>query len=185
MMRHLEVASEGATPRPSPALEEADVDAFRAFFVQHRARLVQASRLVMGSMAEGEEVAQEAFLKVWERWPRVRRMERPHGYLFRTALNVARRRQHAIRITARRTVTPRRTVDDETAVVDARDAVLRLLARLSPRRRAVLVLIEVLGFDTAEVASILEVQPGAVRTLVSRARADVERLLAEEEGGAG
>jgi RNA polymerase sigma-70 factor, ECF subfamily len=42
-----------------------------------------------GNRAEAEELAQDAFLKVWERWDRVADIEEPVGYLYRTAMNLS------------------------------------------------------------------------------------------------
>ena len=41
---------------------------------------------------EAEELMHDAFLKVWERWGRVRDMDRLAGYLYRTAINAFRTR---------------------------------------------------------------------------------------------
>ena len=71
---------------PLPA-EQAD-DAFGRFFEEHHERLHAALWLVARDGHEAEEIAQDAFLKVWERWDRVGGIEDPAGYLFRTAMNL-------------------------------------------------------------------------------------------------
>ena len=45
-----------------------------------------------GNRAEAEEIMQDAFLKLWERWDRVREIDDQTGYLYRTPMNVFRRR---------------------------------------------------------------------------------------------
>ena len=45
-----------------------------------------------GNRAEAEELMQDAFLSVWERWDRVSGMDDPIGYLYRTAMNLFRKR---------------------------------------------------------------------------------------------
>jgi hypothetical protein len=52
---------------------------FEGFFAENRERLFRALWLVARDRHEAEEVAQEAFLKVWERWDRVGRVEGPAG----------------------------------------------------------------------------------------------------------
>ena len=47
---------------------------------------------------------QDAFLKVWERWDRVGRMDDPVGYLYRTAMNLFRKRYRRAMLAVRRTV---------------------------------------------------------------------------------
>ena len=44
---------------------------FEAFFRSERVRLLRALYLVTGNRQEAEELTQEAFLRVWERWPSV------------------------------------------------------------------------------------------------------------------
>src|SRR6266498_4134161 len=60
---------------------------FEAFYLAHRVRLFRALVVVTRDVHAAEEVAQDAFVRVWERWDRVRQMEDPAGYLYRTALN--------------------------------------------------------------------------------------------------
>jgi len=67
--------------------EAAQPATFEAFFDAERARLLRALYLLTGNRDEAEEVLQDAFIAVWERWDRVGAMDDPTGYLFRTALN--------------------------------------------------------------------------------------------------
>src|SRR5439155_7858655 len=60
---------------------------FEPFYRAHRVRLFRALVLVTRDPHAADEVAQDAFVRVWERWDRVRRMQDPTGYLYRTALN--------------------------------------------------------------------------------------------------
>ena len=68
--------------------------AFEAFLEAERVRLFGALYLLTGSSEEAEEVLQEAFIAIWERWDRIRGMEDPAGYLYRTAMNRHRSRKH-------------------------------------------------------------------------------------------
>ena len=79
------------------------------FFDAERTSLFGALAVMTGNRAEAEEVMQDAFLRVWERWDRVSEMESPEGFLYRTALNVYRRRLHraAIAVTQATTLLPR------------------------------------------------------------------------------
>jgi DNA-directed RNA polymerase specialized sigma24 family protein len=51
------------------------VRTFEGFFESERVRLYRALFAVTGSRSEAEDIAQDAFLKVWERWDRVGRMD--------------------------------------------------------------------------------------------------------------
>ncbi|HEV8420016.1 MAG TPA: sigma factor, partial [Actinomycetota bacterium] len=74
------------------ATEVAPGLSFEQFFASGYARLLRAMYLLTGSIAEADDIAQESMARVYERWERVRRMQSPQGYVFRTALNLNRRR---------------------------------------------------------------------------------------------
>jgi hypothetical protein len=66
---------------------------FEELFAAEHESLFRALYLITGSTQESEELMQDAFLKVFERWDRVQMMENPGGYLCRVAINGARSRQ--------------------------------------------------------------------------------------------
>jgi RNA polymerase sigma factor (sigma-70 family) len=153
---------------------------FESFYLAHRLRLFQAMAMLTRDVHMAEELTQDAFARVWERWERVQRMDDPTGYLFRTALNgwfqIHRRAARA----ARRVVTPRQGADPLEAV-DDRDMLARRLLELPARQRAALVLTEYLGHDSTSAGRVLGIRPGTVRRLASKGRAALRRGL-EEEG---
>src|SRR6266516_4369257 len=61
---------------------------FQRFFEAEHHRLTTALYLITGDTSEAEELSQEAMVRMYERWDRVRRMDSPTGYLYRTALNL-------------------------------------------------------------------------------------------------
>jgi RNA polymerase sigma factor (sigma-70 family) len=148
---------------------EASAD-FESFFREERLRLYGSMLLITGSTHEADEVVQEAFFKVWERWDRVGSMENPTGYLFRTALNAHRSAYRRAVRAAKRTLSPPPSPDPLTAVA-VRDEVLRALAAMTPRQRTAVVLTELHGYDTDEAAHAMGIRPGTVRVLVSKGRA--------------
>jgi len=143
---------------------------FELFFRDERGRLFGSMLLITGSTHEADEVVQEAFFKVWERWDRVGVMENPTGYLYRTALNAQRSAYRRAVRAAKRTISPAPPEDPFTAVA-ARDEVLRALATMTPRQRTAVVLTELHGYDTDEAARAMGIRAGTVRVLVSKARA--------------
>ena len=64
---------------------------FEDFFGSEHARLFGALCFVTGDRHEAEEIMQDAFLRMWERWDG-RGFDDPSAYLFRTAMNVFRNR---------------------------------------------------------------------------------------------
>jgi RNA polymerase sigma-70 factor (ECF subfamily) len=149
---------------------------FEAFFQEEHARLLRALYLITTDRSEAEDVTQEALLRVWERWSRVRRMENPTGYLYRVALNISRSRARSVSRSMRRVLWPMSPVDP-LAVTEDRDAVVRALRTLTPRQRAALVLTELLDMDVASTAQALGIKEGTVRSLVSQARSAMRSRL--------
>ena len=57
---------------------------FEELFDAEYLKLARAMHLLAGDRSEGEDLAQEALAKVYERWNRVREMDSPLGYVYRT-----------------------------------------------------------------------------------------------------
>jgi len=165
----------------APALSNEDelvteTRTFQAFFEAERDGLFGALVLITGDKHEAEEVTQDAFLAVWERWDRVRAMDNSAGYLYRTAMNVFRRRRRRAALAVRRAVGLVQAEDAFAAAV-ARQVVAKALAGLSRRQRAALVLTELLGFTSEEAGLTLGIRPVTVRVLASQGRAAMKRSL--------
>lgn len=142
---------------------------FEDFFDDEHARLFRALCLVTRNRHEAEEIMQDAFLAMLERWDRTR-IEDPVGYLYRVAMNAFRKRARRAVLAARRTVGLIRP-DDSIEAVDARDAAVRALAPLSRQQRAAVVLMDLLGYTSEEAAKLLGIRPSTVRMHSSRAHA--------------
>ena len=151
---------------------------FETFYENSHARLYTALCLVTGSRHEAEEVMQDAFVRVWERWDRVGRLEEPTGYLYRAAMNLVRSRYRRASLALRRTVglAPK---NDDLAAVEDRVVVACALRALTPSQRAAVVLISMFGLPSEEAGRILDMKPSAVRTLASRARASMRNEVGE------
>ena len=153
---------------------------FEDFFREHSPNLYARLCLITGNRAEAEELSQDAFLKVWERWDRVADMEEPVGYLYRTAMNLFRKRYRRTLLALRKTVSAelRR---DEFAMAEDRSVVARALLELAPRQRAALVLTELIGFTSEEAGRMLGVRAGTVRALASQGRAAMKQQLEDDD----
>ena len=153
-----------------------DAQSFEEFFEIESPTMFRRLCLVTGNRHEAEEVMQDAFLKVFERWDRVRLMEDPTGYLYRTALNRYRSRLRRAGRAARRVIGQAHGRD---GFADAEDRVeiARALARLSPRRREAIVLTELLGYGSAEAGRVMGVADATVRRLAQDARAELRTTL--------
>lgn len=169
----------GTTPLASEIGAEAS---FEAFVHAESTDLHGALRLLTRDRAEAEDVMQEALLRVWERWDRVRTLEDPAGYLYRTAMNVYRKRLRRAAVALRHAIrtTPRR---DELDEVESRDVVLRALTTLTPRQRMAIVLLDLLDMSSEEAARSMGVRPTTVRVLASQGRAALRTNLGRDLDG--
>ena len=153
---------------------------FEAFYDAEARTLFQRLWLVTGNRAEAEELMQDAFLKVWERWDRVGGMDDAVGYLYRTAMNLFRKRYRRTAIAVRRTVGLAPSNDDFSDA-DDRHVVRHVLATLPPRQRAALVLTELLGFTTKEAGDALGVTDATIRSLTRHGRDAFRRVMEVED----
>lgn len=153
---------------------------FEDFFYAEHVRLSRALYLLTGSDAEADDLTQEAMVRVFERWDRVQHMDSPQGYLFRTALNLHRSRLRRMATRARHIVAPAPS-PDPAEVAEDRDSLARALGSLPTGQREALVLVEWLGMDQQEAAATLRIRPGSVRARLSRAKADLRRMLEDED----
>jgi RNA polymerase sigma factor (sigma-70 family) len=160
------IREESAVGDPTAAFEE--------FFATERTRLHRALFAITGSRTEAEDIAQDAFLRVWERWARVGSLDDPAGYLHRTAMNVFRDRRRRLVNSLRRVIQPP-TAPNEYDLVEARSIAVEMLGSLSPRQRAAIVLTEGLGYSAEEAGRMLGIKGSTVRALHYQARSSMRR----------
>jgi RNA polymerase sigma-70 factor, ECF subfamily len=150
---------------------------FDTFFLEEHDRLFKALYFVTGSRQDAEELMQEAFMKLWERWDTIDSIDDPTGYLFRIALNGFRMRRRRAAVAVRKTV-PVPESRDAFVEAEMRADVRTLLLTLTPRQRAALLLVDLLGYPSEQAARIMRVRPSTVRALATKGR----RALRAMEG---
>ena len=171
------VRAEGEVVRLHPERVEAWAR-FDTFFVEQHERLYKALYFVTGSRHDAEELMQDAFLRLWERWDEIGTIEDPTGYLFRIALNGFRMRRRRAAMAIRKVIpVPERR--DVYLDAEMRADVRQLLLEVTPHQRAALVLVDLLGYPSEQAARILRVRPSTVRALATQGR---RALRAATEG---
>ncbi|WP_262701682.1 MULTISPECIES: RNA polymerase sigma-70 factor [Streptomyces] len=149
-------------------------------FEEHRRMLFGIAYRMLGSVADAEDVVQDAWLRCSQVSTPV---ENPAGYLTRTVTNLALNRLTSAAVTREQYVGPwlpeplvtRPDVGEEVELAESVSlAMLVVLESLSPLERAVFVLKEVFGFSFREIAAMLDRGEAAVRQVGSRARAHVQ-----------
>jgi RNA polymerase sigma-70 factor (ECF subfamily) len=153
---------------------------FELFFRAESETLFRRLWIVTGNRAEAEDIMQDAFLKMWERWDRIGTIQDPTAYLYRTAMNEFRSRYRRAKRALRRMVAPE-LAEDAFARADDREVVRQALGRLSRRQRAALVLTEMLGYTSEEAGRVLGVKAATVRALAHQARAAFAKLTGDED----
>lgn len=167
------VARRRAAADPGPAFAEF----FRAVYP----RLARGLLLLTGDPGEAEELAQEALARAFERWDRVGGMESPEGYVYRTALNLNRKRLRGLAVRARRLLgvgAPADPADEAVARADVR----RAMAGVPRPSREALVLVTWLGLSTEEAGRILGIGAASVRSRLHRGRAALRERLGARDG---
>ncbi len=162
-----------------------------AFYTEHRSELLAHANRVLKDSAKAEEITQDALIKFMLAAPDLESTEHALSYLHRTIENLC---IDLFRLEGRR---PNLVVlDDATAEIEAawqndgdhslamsaaEDAAIvrQALALLSSAERAALVMWEVEGRSTEEIAAELGIKTTAVRHTVSRARASLRKILSE------
>jgi RNA polymerase sigma-70 factor (sigma-E family) len=146
----------------------ADDAAFRAFVEDNGASLLHAARLLTGDHHRGEDLVQTALTRVYLKWDRI---DAPLAYarkaLVTAHIDSTRRRWWGEKPTE---VLPE-VVDDSAAehAADERDQLRRMLAGLTARERAVIVLRYYCDQSEQEAARTLGVPVGTVKSTCSRA----------------
>jgi RNA polymerase sigma-70 factor (ECF subfamily) len=176
-----------------------DQQAFRELTDPYRAELQLHCYRILGSLQDAEDLVQETLLAAWRGLESFESRASVRTWLYRIAtnhcLNALRTRSRRPReVPAMDAPEPTRRVepvwlepypDDPAASYEARESVelayILALQGLPPRQRAALVLRDVLGFRTAEVAEMLGTGELSVKGALQRARAALRAPAADRE----
>lgn len=160
---------------------DGDSAAFRELSARHLAPVTRYAARMLGDAAEAEEVAQEAFLRLWQQAPRWQPRARVSTWLYRVAHNLCvdrlRRRRDAGAAALDRMSTgvrPSQLLADKELALEVELA----LAELPERQRAALSLVHYEGLGGAEAAEVLEISVEALESLLSRGRRTLRERLA-------
>ncbi len=169
---------------PMNATARWDADsAVAELYAGHYAGLVRLAVLLVRDVGTAEEVVQDAFVAVHGRWHRLREPERALAYLRQTVVNrarsVLRRRgveaRHGSGALARDVSGP--AADEQALATDVRVRVLDALRALPPRQREVLALRYYADLSEEQIATVLGISRGSVKTHASRGAAALRPAL--------
>src|SRR5262245_35827356 len=166
-------------------LARREMGALREAYVAHGERVQRLCLRLLGRTADAEDATQEVFLKLFERARTFDGRARFSTWLHRFTVNLCLSRMERERLRLARAlpdegelVDPADSPVEALGRTEAREALERLLLRLSPEHRSILVLRELEGLSYQEIAAALATPEGTVMSRLSRAREQLLRLAA-------
>lgn len=140
-------------------------------------RLVRSAVLMGCTRAEAEDIVQSALTKCLLNWGRVWAADDRDAYVHKVVINTftSARRRRWVGERPMATV-PESIADDQLSAYDAADALSRSLGRLTADQRRCVVLRYYAHLTEQQMAAVLDVPPGTVKSRLSRAL----RTLAED-----
>lgn len=151
--------------QPAPSSES-----FEDVYRREALGMVRLAFLMVGSRPQAEEIVQDAFARLLERWDST---QSPGAYLRTSVVNGC-KRAHRRRSLERRTAARE---PDPAPVGLGVDHLSDALAALPPKRRAAIVLRYYDGLSEAEISTVLRVRPGTVKSLASRGLAQLREVI--------
>ncbi len=169
-----------------------DEQAFATLIRRHERRVFGLLVRMLGNREEAEDVAQETFLNLHRHGHRFRREARFSTFVYRVAVNAAlnrrrslgRRRARLENLTHRQAAgddlpTAPRGPEDSAVGGEIRERVQQEIQRLSPTLRAPLVLYDIEGLPYSEIADVLRLREGTVKSRIHRARQALRERLSD------
>ena len=166
-------------------------EAFGQLVERYQHRLYHGLLHALGSAEDAQDIAQEAFVNAFEKLSSFKGEAAFYSWLFRIALNAsisARRktRRMSVSVELRREVSGLEPADDNPSnepsyamdVSDRQRLVRQALSELSEEFRTALVLKEMDGMSYEEIAAVVDVPLGTVRSRIHRARLELRAKLA-------
>jgi RNA polymerase sigma-70 factor (sigma-E family) len=172
-------------PGPAADLDAGTGGSVATLFREHHGELVRLAVLMVGDLPTAEDVVQDVYASMYSRRSQIAARDTILPYVRAAVLNgcrsVLRRRVIARRVgAARRDEPPAKSAESQVILSEDRRQVLAALARLPRRRREVLVLRYYLDLSEAEIAAVLRISPGTVKSTAARGLAALARDLGEQ-----
>ncbi len=182
-----ETPASGGVRRAATAQEkhaEAREATFEQFFRSHEGAILGYLWRITGDEQASHDIAQETFLRAWQRFEQVSRYEQPRAWLFRVATNLAsnHRRHRSIHDATMARFSPAHPATLDPAAGVAESAIVRAALLAMPvRQRSALVLRVVYGLSIPEIAEALGASKAAAAMTLSRAREAFRARYMQEE----
>ncbi|HXP19701.1 MAG TPA: SigE family RNA polymerase sigma factor [Streptosporangiaceae bacterium] len=146
--------------------------------------LTLALLLTSGHRAEAEDLLQDVLERAYRRWPRIVRNGCPEPYVRKMLVNAAVDRRRRLRRRPEEPLildTADPMANDQAVQTADRDLLLRAMAELAPRQRAVLVLRYFEDLSEAQIAAMLGCSTGTVKSQASRALTRLREIAGQSD----
>ena len=160
-------------------MDGTDAPHFEDWYRGSQPKLASALLAVCGDPVLAREATDEAFARALERWSRLSTMDSPEAWVYRTAVNVVRRRARRAaleqRLLRRSSLVPREPVPgwDLDLLAAIRD--------LPPRQRTAVALHYIADLSVEDTAATMRVKRGTVLATIHAARAHLRDALSDSE----
>ena len=160
-------------------MRTADRGEFEQVFRSAYPSVLRTAYLVLRDRGRAEEVTQDAFLRLYERWPKAVHYEHPAAWVRKVVVRDAIRRAERERRQLVTAFPAERGRDDRLPDVD----LLKAVGALPPRQRAVVALYYLEDRPVDEIADLMQVSGSTVKQHLFRARGRLGELLVGEAVG--
>jgi len=167
---------------PLPVSHDPD-EALTGLYAEHYRSLVRLAVLLVRDVATAEEVVQDSFVAMHRRWRLLRENDKAAAYLRRSVVNGCRsvlRHRAVVERNAPRPAPDMPSAEHGAIVLLERSAVVAALRTLSPRQREAVVLRYYGDLSEAQVAAVMGISPGAVKSHMARAMSVLRSALGSE-----
>jgi len=156
---------------------------FETIVRRREAQVLRIAFRILGNWADAEDVAQETFLRLHRHGTGFRDEAALGSWLYRVTVNLCFDRTRAAKPAAEMPELQAQAISAESSVIreQAKEKLMAALAMLPAKERAAVVLREIEGLTTAEVAGVLGSSEVTVRSQISRAMARLRGVLRREE----
>lgn len=157
-----------------------DAEDFDTFYAMSSRRVLAQVTMMVGSRAEAEDAVAEAYLRAWNRWPRISTYENPEAWVrqvaYRQAVSTWRKAVNRIQAHWRDT-----TDQSIEALNPDHVAIVAALRRIPADQRRVIVLHHIAGLSVAEIHQETGIPAGTVTTWLARGRRALATHLTDSD----
>ncbi len=157
-----------------------DLAAFEEILRRYERQVLGTALRLLGRLEDAQDAAQEVFLRLHKHLGRLKNDRSLSPWLYRVTVNVCRdvgRKRQSAQLVELEDLPSPASAEQEFTASERRGMLKRALASLPEKERAAIVLRDIEGLDTSEVAKILGSSEATVRSQVSTARVKLKKFV--------